>query len=99
MLMTGTVEYCANAVDHAVFAIDGLILEFGEKRARRSSVDVARQHARDFGDVFLGVAVHHGCRRRTRSATGVLARLQHTRMAAELSARRVRSSCACASTD
>ncbi len=69
-------------VDHTVFAVDRPVLELRE-RAHADQVDVARQHARDFGDVLLGFAVHDRAGVEL-DRPGVLAGLQDDRVAAEL---------------
>ena len=82
MLITGTVRVLREALQHAVLAVERPVEELRE-RAHADQVDVARQHARDFGDVLLGLAVHHRAQVEF-DRPRVLARLQHHRMAAEL---------------
>ncbi len=69
-------------LDDEVFAIHRPVDEFRE-RAHADQVAVARQHARDFGHVFLGLAVHHLARFEL-DAPGILARCQHDGVPAEL---------------
>ena len=69
-------------VQHAVLAVDRPVLELRE-RAHADQIDVARQHARDFGDVLFLVAVHDGAGAEL-DRPRVLARREHDRVAAEL---------------
>ena len=82
MLITGTGEYLAKPLQHAVLAVDRPVDELRE-RAHADQVDVARQHLRHFGDVLLGLAVHHRAEVEL-DRPRVLARLQHDGVAAEL---------------
>src|SRR5690348_16916580 len=69
-------------LDHPIFAIDRPVLELG-KRPDANQIDIARQHARDFGHVFFGLAVHHRAHVEF-DRPSILAGRQHHRMAAQL---------------
>ncbi len=69
-------------LDHVVLAIHRPILELREG-AHRNQVDVARQHARHFGNVLFGIAVHHRAHFEL-DRPCVLARRQHNGMATQM---------------
>ncbi|MNV50586.1 hypothetical protein D3C71_1426040 [compost metagenome] len=70
------------ALEHDVFAVLGPVDELGEG-AHGDQVTVAAQHLGHFGDVFLGVPVHHRAQVEL-DRPGILARLQHDRVPAQL---------------
>ena len=69
-------------LQHDVLAVVGPVDELRE-RAYADQVHVTAQHLRDFGDVLLGVAIHHRAEVEL-DGPCVLARLQHHGMAAQL---------------
>ena len=73
---------CGETAQHLVLAIDGPVDELRE-RTHADHVDIARQHLRHFDDVLLGFAIHD-CAEVELDRPGILARLQHHRMAAEM---------------
>src|SRR5690606_840904 len=66
----------------AILAVDLPVDELGEG-AYADQVDIARQHTRDFGDVLLGLAIHHRAELEL-DRPRILARRQHDGGAAEL---------------
>jgi hypothetical protein len=70
------------SLDHPVLAVFRPVLELRE-RAHGDEIDVAAQHARHFGDVFLGLAIHHLAGREG-DRPGILAGREHHRVSAEL---------------
>ncbi len=67
---------------HLVLPVLGPVAELREG-AHADHVHVAAKHARDFGDVLLGLAIHHRAQLEL-DRPGVLAGLQHDRVPAEL---------------